>query len=198
MIYRCLLLWKTCEKICDMSVSTKQHETLLHQQPQQQVTVRKQRKGIPPGFNHQQGDGSKFSIGSLYGTLEWAKKSLNLDSCQYHPIEDMKRAYNQRILATHPDKNMDASNADCERFGEEFREARVAWNILKRGNAINKISRPTITTTQYANNLKKNLESFVTLEIFLKELTQLHGPSVAGLYVAPIPNTHKNSNHSLT
>jgi Fe2+ transport system protein B len=128
---------------------------------------------------------SKFSIG--HGTLEWAKKSLNLYPCQHYNFEGMKRAYNQRMLATHPDKNMNALEADRERFGEEFRDARVAWNIIKRGNAINKIKRTIITTprdttttpcdTQYANDLKKNLESFKELGSFLKELTRIHGVS---------------------
>jgi hypothetical protein len=138
-----------CTTLENMSVTTtRQHKNLLHQLPQQQAIVRmprnEQGEGLPAGFNHQPGDESKFSI--RYGKLEWAKKCLSLDPCQYHHIEDIKRAYNQRILATHPDKNMDASEADRERFGEEFRDARVAWDIIKRGNANNKIKQTTITT----------------------------------------------------
>jgi hypothetical protein len=167
----------------DMSVTiTKQHETLLHQHPQKQAIVwiprNEQGGGLPAGFNHQPGDVSKFSIG--HRTLEWTKKSLNSDPCQHYNFEGMKRAYNQRMLATHPDKNMNASEADREQFGEEFRDSHVAWNILRRDNVINKIKRPTITTpcdTQYANDLKKNLERFVTLGPFLKELKRLHGLS---------------------
>jgi uncharacterized surface protein with fasciclin (FAS1) repeats len=186
------VLCTTLEKLREESMSvttTMQHENLLHQQPQQQAIVRmprnEQGEGLPAGFNHQAGE-SKFSIG-YYRTLEWAKKSLNLNPCQFYHIEDMKRAYNQRILETHPDKNMDASEADREKFGEEFRNARAAWNIVKRGNAINKIKRTIITTprdttttpcdTQYANDLKKNLESFKELGSFLKELTRIHGVS---------------------
>jgi len=188
------VLCTTLEKLRDdnMSVTTTmQHENLLHQQPQQQAIVwmprNEQGKALPAGFNHQAGDESKFSIGYHHRTLEWAKESLDLDPCQSYHIEDMKRAYNRRILETHPDKNMAASEADREKFGEEFRKARAAWNVIKRGNAINKINRTIITTprdttttpcdTQYANDLKKNLESFKELGTFLKELTRIHGVS---------------------
>jgi curved DNA-binding protein CbpA len=48
---------------------------------------------------------------------------------------DMKRAYQRRLLALHPDKLVIASAADeyAERREEEFRSVRHAWAVLGDG-----------------------------------------------------------------
>ena len=171
----------------NMSVTrTTLHENLLHQQPQQPQqqaivsTRNEQGKGLPAGFNHQPEDEFEFSIGP--GTLEWAKKSLNLDPSQSYDIDKLKRAYNQRLFKTHPDKNTNASAADLEKLGEEFRNARAAWGIIQRETMNKKIKRTIFTTprytttpcdTQYANDLKRNIENFNDLGSFLEELKRI-------------------------
>jgi len=169
---------------------SKQHETLPdgggstnHQQPHQQAIVRRlrneQEEGKPAGFNHQQG-AANFSIGHDGGGLEWAKRCLNLNPDRSYSHQAMKQAYKDRLFKTHPDKNNHVLKVDRERFEEEFRNVRTAWRILNRVND-NKVNRPITTTTRafygtntkYANDLKKNLDRFMTLGTFLPELNKL-------------------------
>jgi hypothetical protein len=103
-----------------------------------------QEEGLPAGFNPQQG-AANFSIGHC--ELEWAKRCLNLNPDRSYSHQAMKQAYKDRLFKTHPDKNSQVLKVDCERFEEEFRNVRTAWEILNRVNN-KKVNRSIPTTTQ--------------------------------------------------
>jgi hypothetical protein len=187
----------------DISVlpeSIKQKETLPdggantnHQQPQQQAIVlrfrNKQGDDLPTGFYHDhQG---KFSIGQCGLDERAAKRFLHLNPDRTYSRHAMKAAYKDRILQTHPDHRKGCVlKEDRERSDEEFRNVRAAWKILDRDDKINRPIPATPrasydTDTQYANDLKKNLESFVTLEKFLAQLSKLTSARYAAFMEEP-------------
>jgi uncharacterized surface protein with fasciclin (FAS1) repeats len=175
----------------DISVlpeSIKQKETLPdggantnHQQSQQQAIVlrfrNKQGDDLPTGFYHDHQ--VKFSIGECALDERAAKRFLHLNPDRTYSRHAMKTAYKDRILQTHPDHRKEfVLKEDRERSDDEFRNVRAAWKILDRDDKINRPIPATPrasydTDTQYANDLKKNLESFVTLEKFLAQLNKL-------------------------